>query len=206
MVTTGSRGQAPGRHRDIIDFVSSGQGLTPTPRAGVKGSPVLESPLLLIFPAAMVFAAVTDLFTMTIPNRISIALVLGFLLSAPLLGMPWQAFIIHIATGLAVLLFGILMFSRGWLGGGDAKLLAAAVLWLGYDNLLLYGFLVTFAGGLLASAILVYRSLVPPLWVAGQAWAMRLHDRKSGIPYGIALSAAALWVYPSTSWFVRVVG
>lgn len=167
---------------------------------------MLESPLLLIFPAAMAFAAVTDLFTMTIPNRVSLALILGFVLAAPLTGMPWPAFFGHVLTAAAVLLFGILMFARGWIGGGDAKLLTMAALWLGHEHLLTYCVLTTVIGGMLASGILIYRSLVPPLWIASQPWAMRLHDRKMGIPYGMALAAAALWVYPSTSWFAGVVG
>ena len=167
---------------------------------------MVQSPLLLIFPMAMAFAAVTDLFTLTIPNRISIALVLGFLVAAPIMGMPVAVIGEHFVTAAVVLLAGVLMFSRGWLGGGDAKLLATAALWLGHENLLSYLLLVTFIGGLLASGILVYRSLIPPVWVAGQAWAMRLHDRKMGIPYGIALAAAALWVYPSTQWFAGIAG
>jgi prepilin peptidase CpaA len=162
---------------------------------------VLEYPLLLVFPAAMAFAGTMDLLTMTIPNRVSLALVAAFVAAAPLTGMPWPQFFSHLFAGFAALGLGILMFARGWIGGGDAKLLAAAVLWLGFENVVQYVFLVSALGGVLAAAILAYRGLVPPLWVAKQHWAMRLHDRKTGIPYGIALAAAALWLYPSTRWF-----
>jgi prepilin peptidase CpaA len=162
---------------------------------------VLEYPLLLVFPAAMAFAGAMDLLTMTIPNRVSLALVAAFAAAAPLTGMPWPQFFGHLLAGFAVLVLGIFMFARGWIGGGDAKLVAAAVLWLGFENLVHYVFLVSLLGGVLASAILAYRRLAPPLRFASQDWAMRLHDRKMGIPYGVALAAAALWIYPSTRWF-----
>jgi prepilin peptidase CpaA len=142
-----------------------------------------------------------DLLTMTIPNRVSLALLAAFAAAAPLAGMPWPQFFSHLLAGVLMLTLGILMFERGWIGGGDAKLLAAAVLWLGFENLVQYVFLASFLGGVLASAILAYRRLAPPLWLAGQHWAMRLHDRRVGIPYGMALAAAGLWIYPSTKWF-----
>jgi prepilin peptidase CpaA len=162
---------------------------------------VIEFPLLLVFPAAMAFAGAMDLLTMTIPNRVSLALLAAFAAAAPLTGMPLPQVLSHLLAGFTMLALGILMFERGWLGGGDAKLLAAAVLWLGFENVVQYLFLVAALGGVLAAAILAYRGVVPPLWVATQAWAIRLHDRRTGIPYGIALAAAALWIYPSTNWF-----
>jgi prepilin peptidase CpaA len=161
---------------------------------------VLEYPLLLVFPAAMAFAGAMDLLTMTIPNRVSLALLAAFAAAAPLTGMPWPQFFSHLLAGFMMLAVGILMFARGWIGGGDAKLLAVVVLWLGFESVVQYLFLVAALGGLLAAAILTYRSLVPPLWLANHSWALRLHDPRSGIPYGIALAAAALWIYPSTRW------
>jgi prepilin peptidase CpaA len=159
---------------------------------------------LLTFPAAMVFAGSMDLLTMTIPNRISLALVAAFLLVAPFAGLGWVGFAGHVGAGALMLAIGIVMFSLGWLGGGDAKLLAAAALWMGFENLLPYIVLVGVAGGLLALVVLLYRRLTPPLWLCRQAWAMRLHDSNGGLPYGIALAGAALWIYPSTPWFTSL--
>jgi prepilin peptidase CpaA len=157
--------------------------------------------LLLTFPAIMAFAGSIDLLTMTIPNRVSLALVAAFPVAAALIGMDWTTFASHLGAGALMLIVGIGMFARGWLGGGDAKLLAAAALWLGFEHLPGYLLLVAVAGGVLALLVLSYRSWVPPVWMLGQSWAMRLHDRKVGIPYGIALASAALWIYPSTPWF-----
>ena len=162
---------------------------------------MLQYALLLTFPAIMAFAGSIDLLTMTIPNRVSLALVATFPIAAVLIGLDWAAFASHLGAGALMLVVGIAMFARGWLGGGDAKLLAAAALWLGFEHLAGYLLLVAIAGGVLALLILCYRNFVPPAWMLGQPWAMRLHDRKVGIPYGVALAAAALWIYPSTLWF-----
>lgn len=152
----------------------------------------------------MAFAAMMDLFTMTIPNRISLVLVVSFFVVAPLTGMPLEDFGAHVGTGFAVLVLGIALFAFGIVGGGDAKLLAAASLWIGYEELLPYVVMVTVMGGLLALALLVYRGGLPPVWATRHEWAMRLYDKNTGIPYGIALSGAALWVFPMTGWFAAV--
>lgn len=165
---------------------------------------MLEYPLLLVFPAMMAYAAVSDLLTLTIPNRVSIALIAAFFAVALLSDTSLKEIASHVAAGVAVLLVAIVMFSRGWLGGGDAKLLAASALWIGFDKLPSYIVMVSLMGGLLAIAILVYRKAIPPMWISRPAWAVRLHDAKCGIPYGIALAMAGLWLYPSTPWFLAL--
>jgi prepilin peptidase CpaA len=161
---------------------------------------VVEFMLFLTFPAAMAFAGAMDLLTMTIPNRISIGLVIAFVAAAIVVPLGWAEIASHVGAGFLMLVIGIAMFSLGWLGGGDAKLLAAAALWFGFEGLVQYLVVVTIAGGALALIILGYRSLAPPLWLYRQEWAMRLHAKTGGIPYGIALAAAGLWLYPSTPW------
>lgn len=161
---------------------------------------MLEFPLLLIFPFAMAFAGAMDLLTFTIPNRISLALVIAFVVAAPLAGLSGTQILAHVGAGATVLLIGFAMFARGWIGGGDAKLMATAALWLGFNNLLPFLFYTALLGGALSLLLLTYRRYLPPLWLAGQPWAMRLHDRQEGIPYGVALAGAGLLVYPSTFW------
>lgn len=166
--------------------------------------PVLEFMLFLTFPAAMAFAGAMDLFTMTIPNRISIGLIAAFAVAAVIAPLGWSDIASHLGAGFLMLVLGIGMFSLGWLGGGDAKLLAAAALWFGFDGLVQYLVLVSVAGGALVLAILLYRRITPPHWLARQAWAMRLHAQAGGIPYGIALAAGGLWLYPSTPWLTSL--
>ena len=164
----------------------------------------VEYSLLLVFPALMIFAAMMDLFTMTIPNRISIVLVAAFLIAAPVTGMSWEQFFTHLGTGTGVLVLGIALFAFGLVGGGDAKLLAAASLWIGFNDLGDYIFMVVLMGGLLSLMLLIYRGMLPPSWLLNQPWALRLHNKKEGIPYGLALSGAALWIFPATGWFATV--
>jgi prepilin peptidase CpaA len=163
---------------------------------------VLEYPLLLLFPAAMIYAAASDLFTMTIPNRISLALIMGFLGAAVLAGMGWQQILNHVGAAALVLAITIVMFSQGWLGGGDAKLLASTSLWFGFGQVLDYTLLAAILGGVLTVFILTFRFAIPPVLIAGHNWVERLHDRKTGVPYGIALAAAGLWLFPKSDIFL----
>jgi len=155
---------------------------------------------LLLFPALMAFAASSDLLTMTISNRLSLALTGGFLLVAFITGMSLYAFGMHVAAAAVVLLVAFVFFSRGWIGGGDAKLAAATALWLGFDHLLDYMLYASLFGGALTLAILQFRKLPLPSALSRQAWILRLHETGGGVPYGIALAAAALAVYPKTGW------
>jgi prepilin peptidase CpaA len=162
---------------------------------------VLYYALLLAFPALVAFGAAYDLLTMTIPNRVSIAIVALFFVVALISGLSTHDILSHIAAGLIVLVAGITLFAVGGFGGGDAKLLAAAALWIGLDHLVPFLINVTLFGGILALAILVYRRnpLIPP---NAPDWAINLHKQGSGIPYGIAIASSALLVFPKTALFV----
>jgi prepilin peptidase CpaA len=155
---------------------------------------------LLLFPALMAFAAFSDLFTMTISNRVSLLLVAGFFVMALLIGMGGADILSHMGAGLAVLAVTFTLFACGWIGGGDAKLAAATALWLGFDPLMSYLVYASLFGGVLTFAIIQYRVMPLPEVLAGQDWALRLHRADTGVPYGIALSAAAFAVYPQTIW------
>ena len=155
---------------------------------------------LLVFPALMAFAASSDLFTMTISNRVSLALIAGFLAMAAINGMSPSDVLAHVGAGAAVLAIAFVFFARGWIGGGDAKLAAATALWLGFDHLAGYLLYASILGGVLTLAIIHFRSLTLPAVLADQEWVQRLHRFDGGVPYGIALAAAALMIYPHTAW------
>ncbi|HEX9072162.1 MAG TPA: prepilin peptidase [Pseudolabrys sp.] len=155
---------------------------------------------LLLFPALMAFAASSDLLTMTISNRLSMALAGGFFLLTLITGMSLYAFGMHLAAAAVVLVIAFVFFSQGWIGGGDAKLVAATVLWFGFDYLLDYLIYASLFGGALTLAIIQFRKLPLPAVLARQTWILRLHETGAGVPYGIALAAAALAVYPKTGW------
>jgi prepilin peptidase CpaA len=155
---------------------------------------------LILFPALMAFAASSDLFTMTISNRLSIALAAGFVLLALVTGMTLPALGMHLAAAALVLVVSFVFFTRGWIGGGDAKLAAATALWFGFDYLVDYMIYASLFGGALTLLLLQFRKLPLPGALARQEWIQRLHDQAGGVPYGIALAAAALCVYPQTDW------
>jgi prepilin peptidase CpaA len=155
---------------------------------------------LLLFPAMMAFAASSDLFTMTISNRVSLMLAVGFLAMAAMTGMTGSDFLSHIGAGFAVLAVAFVFFARGWIGGGDAKLAATIALWIGFDQLLNYLLYASLFGGLLTILMIRFRLMPLPEALQKQEWVMRLHRLDAGVPYGIALAAAALVVYPHTTW------
>src|SRR5476651_2344331 len=138
---------------------------------------------LLMFPALMAFAASSDLLTMTISNRLSLALTGGFFLLTLVIGMSWPAVGMHLAAGALVLVFSFGFFSQGWIGGGDAKLAAATALWFGFDNLLDYLIYASLFGGALTLLLLQFRRLPLPGPLARQAWILRLHETGGGVPY-----------------------
>jgi prepilin peptidase CpaA len=165
---------------------------------------ILDIARLLLFPALMAFAAASDLFTMTISNRVSLALAAGFLALAPLSGMGLYDILLHAGAGAAVLAVAFVCFAMGWVGGGDAKVAAGAALWFGFGHLLNYLVYASLFGGALTLLLLQFRQWPLPYPFACQAWLAKLHAKDSGIPYGIALAIGALMVYPETEWIRAV--
>ncbi len=169
---------------------------------------VADAIRLVLFPAMMAFAASSDLLTMTISNRISLILVGGFLALAGGMivagEMSAAELFSHLGAGGLVLVVAFGFFARGWIGGGDAKLAAATALWLGFDYLLIYLIYASLLGGALTLLLIQFRSLPLPRILADKEWAERLHRKDGGVPYGIALAAAALCVYPDTPWMSAI--
>ena len=159
-----------------------------------------QSIALILFPALMAFAASSDLLTMTISNRVTLALFVGFFILAFVSGMSQQQLLAHVGAGFAVLSVTFVFFARGWIGGGDAKLAAVTALWFGFDQLLEYALYASLLGGVLTLAMIRFRLLPLPQFLARQEWLKRLHQLDAGVPYGIALAAAALLIYPETPW------
>jgi len=165
---------------------------------------LVQATQLLLFPALMAFAASSDLLTMTISNRVSLLLAGGFGVMALVTGMSLAEIGWHLAAGAVVLAVAFGFFARGWIGGGDAKLAAATALWLGFGHLMDYVVYASLFGGALTLLLLQWRNWPLPHLLARQPWAQRLHDKNSGVPYGIALAAAALTVYPHTGWMTSL--
>ncbi len=155
------------------------------------------------FPTAMALSASMDLLTFTIPNRLCLTLVVGYLVFAVILGVPAVDILLNISCGLAILLIAFAMFSFRLIGGGDAKLAAATAAWLGWTAIFDYGLAAALFGGALTLVLLGARMVPLPPVFSRVDWLARLHDANAGVPYGIALAAAGLMQYPNSSiWTV----
>lgn len=158
---------------------------------------MLEAAILVVFPLLVAYAAVTDFLTMTIANRVSILLIVFFAVLAPAIGLGLGAIGLHLAAGFLVFAAGYFCFAMGWMGGGDVKFGAAVALWLGWSNLAEFAILFSLFGGGLTLLILVVSKYLEPLPILQVGFLAQFGERKT-VPYGIALAAAALVVYPAS--------
>ena len=160
----------------------------------------LQSLPLMIFPVLVIAAALRDTTSYTIPNWISLALAATFPIAALAIGLPMTVIGLNFGVGAAALIAGMTMFALGWIGGGDAKLFAAAALWLGWTPALTYLAVTGMAGGALAVGLLGLRSAyVRPFMPAGPAWFARLAEPGENVPYGVAIAVGALAAFPASA-------
>lgn len=156
---------------------------------------VIAFAILIVLPMCLAIAAVSDLFTMTIPNRVSAALLAGFLVLAPLAGLPWPEIGMNLVAGLAVFGVCFALFAVNVMGGGDAKLLTAAAVWYGFNTSLL-AFLVTvgYVGGAVTLIFLLLRSRASWVLAMGIPLPASMVTAKN-IPYGIAIAVAGFLTF-----------
>lgn len=155
--------------------------------------------LVLVFPAALVLAALRDATTFVIPNWLNAAIALAFFPAALLAVLPLVTFGLCAAIGFGALALGVFMFGFGWIGGGDAKLFAAAALWLGWPALMPFLAWTAVAGGGLALLLLFVRRLPLASLPTGQGWVGRLMQPGGDVPYGVAIAVGALAAFPSSA-------
>lgn len=157
---------------------------------------MVAASIFLVFPLCLAFAALTDLFTMTIPNRISLILFGTFVLIAPFTGLSWQAIGMSFVAALSVLVVCFSLFAINTMGGGDAKLLTASSVWFGLNtSLLIFLLTVAIVGGVLTFAILMLRSRSQEIMASGLPIPDSLLVAKK-VPYGIAIAIGGLVTYP----------
>ena len=156
------------------------------------------------FPALLMLGAAYDVASYRIPNWLCASIAGAFLPIAILADMSFFDIGISALIGFLMLIVGMVLFALKWFGGGDAKMLAAAALWLGLDKngsvfgIVNYVIAVGLLGGIVALALLSFRRAPLPATFAGQAWLTRLHSASSGIPYGVALAGAGIWTFQRT--------
>ena len=162
---------------------------------------IAELLILVAMPVLLLAAGLYDLASFTIPNFLSAALAALFLAFAAAAGFSPALLGWHLGAGVMGLVLGFGLFAFGWIGGGDAKLFAAIALWLGFSDLLPYAVVASLFGGLLTLLLLLARQLPLPDFLAERRWVARLHDARSGIPYGVALAAGAFALLPYSEIF-----
>ena len=167
---------------------------------------IAEILVIVALPLLLAIAAGWDIASFTIPNFLSLALLAAFALFAVAAGLTLTSIGWHLLAGLLGLSIGFTLFALGYIGGGDAKLFAAVVLWLGFKDLMPYALLASLFGGVLTLGIMLLRRCPLPDVLARQGWIVKLHDARSGVPYGVALAAGAFFLLPSTEVFRLAAG
>jgi prepilin peptidase CpaA len=161
---------------------------------------------MLLLPLLMMFAAATDIASMRIPNWLTGLIAALFFPMAYLTGMPMDEFGLHMKAGIILFFVGFMFFSLRLFGGGDAKLMAAAGLWFGSEDMMPFLVNTALAGGVLA---LFYAG-----WSAALAFKQaQNNDQRSfrqilrsvapKMPYGCALAVGAILAFPQ-SWWVEM--
>jgi len=147
-------------------------------------------------------AAFSDLFTMTIPNRVSLILAVSFLVLAPLSGLAIQTIGMHLAAAAIVFSACFALFALHVMGGGDAKLLSATALWFGLNQSLLFLMTdVAMIGGLITLLILMARAQSDTILAFGLPVPNSILIAKK-IPYGIAIAIGGFMAFPSSPLFI----
>jgi prepilin peptidase CpaA len=158
---------------------------------------MLATAALVIYVGALAAAAASDLVSYQIPNSVCVVLVAGFALAALDPALPGSVILAHLSCGLALLALTALCFAFRLMGGGDAKLLAATALWVGWREVLPFVLLTAIAGGVLGLVLLTLRRFAPGAAGSGRWWG-RLLARGEGVPYGIAIAVSGLLVLART--------
>ena len=136
--------------------------------------------LLAILAVILVVAAVIDVRTFTISNRLNLTVAL----LAPLYWLsialaPWPGVAIQLAAGAGVFALIAAAFYAGMMGGGDVKLAAALALWFSPASTIKFLVLMSLAGGVLTLVVLALHR-------------MRRREGRPEIPYGVAIAFGGL--------------
>ena len=153
-----------------------------------------------LFPLLMIVAGAGDALSMRIPNWLTLLIAVSFFPMALLTGMPLAGIAMHAGVAVALFVLGFALFSLGLFGGGDAKLFAAAGLWLGWPDLIPFLVLTAFAGGALALAVAAWSVLNTNSEIKDGSLFRRFGKIKPSVPYGYAFAVGAILTFPQSGW------
>jgi prepilin peptidase CpaA len=149
---------------------------------------ILHTTILLAGIVLFIFAAYSDVKSLRIPNKLVAAIALLAVTRLIVLGDPTVAFY-TVGASTVLLVIGFVLFWQGFVGGGDAKLVTAAALLVGYHDLFSFLFLTSLCGGLVSLATLVIHRYVPLF--LGPKLALLVPGRLS-VPYGAAIAGGGI--------------
>jgi prepilin peptidase CpaA len=155
--------------------------------------------VLLIFPIFLLTGAIFDALTLRIPNRFNLFGLILFVPIAWLVGLSFDDMLIHLLVGFCLLLLSFGAYAAGIFGGGDSKFFAVIGLWLGYQPLPEFLFYTGLVGGILSLFIMIGGRFIPVQW---QPAIFQTMLSKKVVPYGTAMSIAALLVYQNSPFWV----
>jgi prepilin peptidase CpaA len=153
---------------------------------------------LTAFAALLIYAACSDIARLTIPNWVSIALAALFVPAALAAGVPLAQIGAHLLFGAAMLAGGFFLFQASIIGGGDAKLLAGAAVWTGFQAFPPFIFWTAAAGGVLALSLIAARRCLKQA-ATNPAFVNHLLERQTGVPYAVAIMTGGLMALPALS-------
>lgn len=154
-----------------------------------------------VLPGLVIAAAIYDMTSFTIPNFLQAILIASFTVFAIAARLSLSVIGFHLLAALIGFGASLALFARGYIGGGDAKLFVTLLLWLGVHDLVAFTLVTAIFGGGVTLAILTMRRFALPRFLLSQAWILRLHDSKGGIPYGVALACGLFAVLPQSEIF-----
>ena len=162
--------------------------------------------VLAVFPSALLIAAANDIYEFKIPNWLNLTLICAYPVAGLAVSAPMAVMLEGLLLGGAILVLGFALFAFRIIGGGDAKLLAAASPWIGMAALGEFLIMTAVVGLLLAVAMVTFRKM-PVLPVYAHApWLIRLHERKKDLPYAVAIAGGGLISFSQTPFYQLVFG
>ncbi|HVW74419.1 MAG TPA: prepilin peptidase [Rhizomicrobium sp.] len=162
---------------------------------------MLDILVLGVLPGLAIAAAIWDVTSFSIPNFLQVLLIVGFVVLAIAAHLSLSVVGFHLLAALIGFGVGLALFALGYIGGGDAKLFVTLLLWLGLHDLVAFTLVTAIFGGGVTLIILAMRRFALPGFMLNQAWILRLHDPKGGIPYGVALACGLFAVLPQSEIF-----
>jgi prepilin peptidase CpaA len=153
----------------------------------------LEAAILALAIGAFTTAAWDDLWARRIPNALPLAIAALALVQLIPAGDPYPALWTIVAAAV-VFVVAFVQWRLGLLGGGDAKLLAAAALLVGYHDLFRFLFVMSLCGAAVAAAVMAASRLGGPSPLLLPFPGASGRSARPSIPYGTAIAAAAMWV------------